>query len=139
MQRNAARLSPRPDKLRIKSVLREKPGVRAPLDDSSLVKDQDEVRAAYGGKPVSDDECGALPRESGQCALHACFRDRIEGAGGFVQQENGRICPAQTQYAAMMTPAIATARMMPTRMRISRSRHIRIRKFEARGEETSLA
>ena len=87
MQRNAARLSPRPDKLRIKSVLREKPGVRAPLDDSSLVKDQDEVRAAYGGKPVSDDESGALPRESGQCALHACFRDRIEGAGGFVQQE----------------------------------------------------
>ena len=80
MQRNAARLSPRPDKLRIKSVLREKPGVRAPLDDSSLVKDQDEVRAAYGGKPVSDDECGALPRESGQCALHACFRDGMDRA-----------------------------------------------------------
>jgi len=55
------------------------------------VKDQDSVGALDGREAVGDDQGGPIPHELVGCGLDLCLHLRIHGAGGLVQDEDGRI------------------------------------------------
>src|SRR5262245_45252253 len=60
----------------------------ASLDDPAVFHQQNQVRAAYGRKPVSNHEC----RPGGEKAGHRCLDEllafRIEVAGGFIEDQD---------------------------------------------------
>ena len=65
--------------------------VGAALDDVSLLDDQDLVGAADGGEAMGDDKGGAALHEEVEAVLDHGFGLGVEGAGGFVENEDARV------------------------------------------------
>ncbi len=63
----------------------------AAFDDGSARHDENLIAAANGGKPVGDDDGGAIFHELIQGFLHEALAFGIEAAGGFIEDEDGRI------------------------------------------------
>ena len=59
--------------------------------DAALVQHHDAVRLLDRSQPVSDHQGGAILRGPFQRLLHQLFRFSVQGAGGFVQQQQRRI------------------------------------------------
>uniref|UniRef100_A0A0B7K5W6 Uncharacterized protein n=1 Tax=Bionectria ochroleuca TaxID=29856 RepID=A0A0B7K5W6_BIOOC len=64
--------------------------VRAPLDDGPLVHDEDLVGGDDGRQPVGDDEHGAALAQLPQRRLDEGLGLGVDGAGGLVEDEDGR-------------------------------------------------
>ena len=65
--------------------------VGALLLDAAVVDDDDEAGGADGGQPVGDDQGGAAPGQLVKGGLDALLGDGVQGGGGLVQDEDGRI------------------------------------------------
>ena len=63
----------------------------ATLFDDTVVEDEDAIGTANGGEAVGDGEDGAVLHQVVDRALHLLLGDGVEGAGGFVEDEDGRI------------------------------------------------
>ena len=84
----------------------------AGLGDGAGFHHEDAVGAADGGEAVGDDDDGALSRKTGERLLDAGFAFGIEGAGGFIEQEDGRVRhqrPCERDALALAAGEIATA------------------------------
>ena len=66
-------------------------GVGSRLDDAALVDDEDAVGVADGGEAVGDEEGGSSLHEGFEGLLDETLALGIEGAGGFVEDEDGRV------------------------------------------------
>src|SRR5262249_25687616 len=64
--------------------------VRAVLRETAAVEHEDPVRVTDGGETVGDDEGGAAREQAVHGFLHQRFALAVEGAGGFVEDENLR-------------------------------------------------
>ena len=65
--------------------------VFAALDDAALVQDEDLVGALDGVKTVGDGEHGAALHGLVERQLDGAFRLGVEGAGGFVEDQDGGV------------------------------------------------
>jgi len=65
--------------------------VRAAFDDASFVQDDDAVGPSDRAEAVGDHEAGAALHQAGKGDLESGFRERVDGAGGFVEHEDARI------------------------------------------------
>ena len=63
----------------------------AGFGDDAVCNGNDPVRIADGGKPVGNDDGGTPAHHRIQSLLHKHFRDGIQGTGGFVQNQDGRV------------------------------------------------
>ena len=70
------------------AALREELAVAAGFDELTMLHDEDVVGVANGGQAVRDDEHGLFASQLGEGLLHLLFGVRIEGGGGFVENEN---------------------------------------------------
>lgn len=70
------------------AALREELAVAAGFDELTMLHDEDVVGVANGGQAVRDDEHGLFASQFGEGLLHLLFGVRIEGGGGFVENEN---------------------------------------------------
>src|ERR1017187_1024024 len=75
----------------INSALGDEFFVGADFADLPLFEHHNFVRAAYRGKPVRDDDDGAVLHQVGQRPLYQHFALRVQVAGGFVQDQDGRV------------------------------------------------
>src|ERR1017187_7114628 len=75
----------------INSALGDEFFVGADFADLPLFEHHNLVRPAYGGKPVRDDDYGAVLHQVGQRLLYQHFALRVQVAGGFVQDQDGRV------------------------------------------------
>src|ERR1017187_7511151 len=75
----------------INSALGDEFFVGADFADLPLFEHHNLVRPAYGGKPVRDDDNGAVLHQVGQRLLYQHFALRVQVAGGFVQDQDGRV------------------------------------------------
>ena len=66
-------------------------GVGALLPDALAVDIGDPVRIADGGEAVGDDQGGASPGQLFQCRLDVGLGDGVQGGGGLIQQQDGRV------------------------------------------------
>src|ERR1035438_8138229 len=64
--------------------------VRALFDNAPLLQGADAGGPLDGAEPMGDDEGGAVLDEDLEGRLHGPFAFSVEGAGGFVQDEDGR-------------------------------------------------
>src|SRR5579864_6165474 len=65
--------------------------VGAPFDNTALFDDQDLISAAYGGKPVSNDEgCSSL-HQVGKALLNQLLGFGVETGSGFIKNEDARL------------------------------------------------
>ena len=71
-------------------------GVGTLFHDPAVIEDDDAVRATDGCQAVGDDEGGTTTGQIGKCVLDRALGFRIEGGGGFVQDENGRVAKKET-------------------------------------------
>ena len=65
--------------------------VLAALDDAAVVEYEDLVGAADGRKAVGDGEDGAAAHGFVEGVLDGALGFGVEGAGGFVEDEDGRV------------------------------------------------
>ena len=65
--------------------------VRAAFHDFAFVHDVDFVRVADSAQAVGDGDGGARLHQALQGFLHQAFALCVEGRGGFVQDEDGRV------------------------------------------------
>src|SRR6476659_3204966 len=65
--------------------------VGATLDDLAAVEDEDLVGVADGGEPVGDGHRGAALGEVVERLLHGALGAGVEGAGGLVEEQDGRV------------------------------------------------
>ena len=63
----------------------------AAFDDGATVHDDDFVGVADGGEAVGDDDAGAALHELVEGLLDDVFALGVEGTGGFVEDEDGRV------------------------------------------------
>ena len=63
----------------------------AVLDDAALGDDQDAVGIFDGGQAVGHDEAGAAGEHLGDGVLDGLLGFRVDGGGGLVQHEDGRV------------------------------------------------
>ena len=61
------------------------------LGNAAVLDHQDAVGGPDGGEPVGDDQGGAAPAQLVEGMLDPGFRDAVQGGGGLVQNEDGRI------------------------------------------------
>ncbi len=61
------------------------------LDDLAVLHDQDDVGAADGREPVGDDEAGAVGPQPVHGFLDLDLGAGVDGAGGLVEDEDGRV------------------------------------------------
>ena len=66
--------------------------MRSLLDDPTLGEDEDTVGVADGGEAVGDDEGGATLHEALEGFVDEALGLAVEGGGGFVEEEDFRIC-----------------------------------------------
>ena len=66
-------------------------GVGARVGDFALGHDDDEVRGEDGGEAMGNGDDGFASGEFFQGGLDHAFAFRVEGGGGFVQEENGGV------------------------------------------------
>ena len=64
----------------------------AAFDDGSARHDENLIAAANGGKPVGDDDGGAILHELIQRFLDEPFTLGVEATGCFIQNEDRGIC-----------------------------------------------
>ena len=57
----------------------------------SFFHDDDPVRGEHRGKPVRNNDAGAVAHQVFQSELHNALGFRVQGAGGLVQHQQGRI------------------------------------------------
>ena len=62
------------------------------LDDVSLLQDHDAVTVAYCGKSVGDHKGRPAFHQLIHTILYKLFGTGINGAGGLVQNQDGRVC-----------------------------------------------
>ena len=65
--------------------------VPSDVDDAPTFHDHDAIRFEDGGKPMRDDQAGTVEHEVVERLLDHVFGFGIEGAGGLVQNEQGRV------------------------------------------------
>ena len=65
--------------------------MRAELDDPAGLEHGDAIGRANGGEPVGDDEGGAALHQAFEGGLHEPLTLAVEGAGRFVEDEDGGI------------------------------------------------
>ena len=63
----------------------------APLEDAALVEDDDLVGPLHGAQAVGDHQGGAAGEEAFEGVLDEAFGLGVEGGGGFVEDEDGRV------------------------------------------------
>src|SRR5208283_5553937 len=61
------------------------------LHASAIREDQNAVHVAQSAETVGDDQAGAAGRQLVERLLHAAFAEGVERAGGFVEQQDGRV------------------------------------------------
>lgn len=66
--------------------------VRSTFGNFTAADHQDAVRIADGGKPMRHDKACAVLQHLGNCILNELLGFRIDGACGFIQHEDARIC-----------------------------------------------
>lgn len=81
------------------------------LRNPPVLDDEDAVRILNRAEPVGDDEAGAALHQRFHGLLDMHFRARVDAAGGFIQDQDGRIsedrpCDGQ-QLALAMAQASA--------------------------------
>ena len=91
----------------IEAVLCNELVVGAALDDNAVVHDDNEVGMADGGEAVGNDDAGASLHELVEGLLHGHLAFGVEGAGGFVKDEDGRVFEHGAGYAEAL--ALSTA------------------------------
>src|ERR1035438_9839880 len=75
----------------INSALGDEFFVGADFADLPIFEHHNLVRASNRGKPVRDDDDGAVLHQVGQRLLYQHFALRVQVAGGFVQDQDGRV------------------------------------------------
>jgi len=65
--------------------------MRAAFDDAAVFEHEDDIGVADGGEAVGHDEAGPAGEQLGQGALEAHLGERIDGAGGFIQDHDPRV------------------------------------------------
>ena len=65
--------------------------VAAPLGHGALVEHEDLVAVYHGGEPVGDDDAGPAPGGLVEGAHDGGLGDGVEGGGGLVEDEDGRV------------------------------------------------
>src|SRR5258705_3479036 len=75
----------------VESGVRHQLVMRAALDDSSTVHDDDRVGVTNRGESMRDDERRPALAEPGQCVLHPALGLRVEQAGRLVENEDARV------------------------------------------------
>ena len=63
----------------------------AGFDDAAMFHHDNPVSPLHRRQPVRNYQCGTADHRRFQCTLHQAFGFRIERAGGFIEQEQGRI------------------------------------------------
>lgn len=76
------------DQLKVPTALGDQLAMRAVLHDSALVEDVDHIGFLDGRQPVRDGDGGPTAGRSIQSGLHHLFGFGVQGAGGFVQEED---------------------------------------------------
>ena len=77
------------------------------LDDTSLLQDHDTVTVAYCGKSVGDHEGCPAFHQLIHTILYQFFGTGINGTGGFVQDQDRRICNSCTGDGEKLSLALA--------------------------------
>ena len=81
--------------------------IRAGLHQFSILKDEDAIAVFEGREPVGDEKGGADGRFTAQSALDDAFADIVQGAGGFVENEDGSLLQ---KHASQGQPLALTTR-----------------------------
>ena len=63
----------------------------ATLDNAAVLHDAYQVGVLDGAQAMGDDQCGAAMHELVEGVLHEVFALGVKGAGGLVEDEDGRI------------------------------------------------
>jgi hypothetical protein len=66
-------------------------GMRAPLRHNALINHIDDIGLLDGAEPMRNGDGGAAPGCGVEGGLDDLFRFRVEGAGGFVEEEDLRV------------------------------------------------
>ena len=75
----------------IQRALLDQLAMSAHRHQAPLVDDRDALGVLDRGQPMGDDQRGTPGHQAGQCLLDQVFALRVEGAGGFVQQQDRRV------------------------------------------------
>ena len=78
--------------------------------DAALVEHHDLVGAADGGKPVGDHDDGAMFHQVGQRLLYQHFALGVQMAGGFVENQDGRVLEQRAGDGDALALSAAEAR-----------------------------
>ena len=79
------------DEMRVEAALVQELAMSAGLGHAPVLEDDDPLRVAHGGEPVRDHQRRPVPQHRGQVPLDGAFGLGIEGAGGFIQDQDRRI------------------------------------------------
>ena len=93
------------DKAAVEAAEGDELAVGAALDDGAVVHNDDFVGVADGGEAVGDDDAGAPQHELVEGLLDGVLALGVEGAGGLVEDEDGRVF----EYGAGYGEALALA------------------------------
>ena len=81
--------------------------VRAAFHDPSAGDDDDLIRVPHGGEAARDDKRGASAHQRFQRILNQPFAFRIQGTGGFIQNQDGGILQDRSRDGDALTLAAA--------------------------------
>ncbi len=76
----------------------------------AIANDRDAIGIADGGEAMSDDDGGAALAESTQGALYAAFGLYVDGGGGFIEHQHGRIGHVRARQADQLALPMAQVR-----------------------------
>jgi len=79
--------------------------VGAGFHDTSAGDDDDSIHLPHGGEPMGDDKRSAPAHQGFQRFLNQAFAFRIQGAGGFIQNEDGGILQDRARDGDALTLA----------------------------------
>ena len=90
----------------VKAALSQQLVVIALLHDVAVFHHKDDIGLADGGEAVGHDEAGAAPHHPGKGGLDAHLGTGINGAGGLVQDQDGRVCNGCTGNGEKLSLAL---------------------------------
>src|SRR5208282_5115633 len=79
--------------------------VRARFHHLSAINDNDPIHMPHGGEPVRDDKGGSPLHQSFQRFLNKAFAFRIQGTGGFIENEDGWVLQDRARDCHALTLA----------------------------------
>jgi len=79
------------DQTRVEPVLPQQVFVRSLFGNATFFKHDDPVRAAHSAQPVRNDQTRPTRHQPVEGGLHQCFAFGLEGAGGFVEDQDPRV------------------------------------------------